>query len=81
MACSWFRRHRVKCFFMGPEVMERRKFTRAFKLEAVRQLKPFAPFEGAFVENVCVRRSNRDLRSHLDESVDGDSKIARCIVR
>ena len=36
MACTRFKRHRVRCFDDWRWVMERRKFTREFKLEAVR---------------------------------------------
>src|SRR5712692_10298837 len=40
MACTRFHRHRVRCFDGNRRcVMERRKFTREFKLEAVRLIK------------------------------------------
>jgi hypothetical protein len=40
LACTRFRRHRVRCFLGDRRwVMERQRFTREFKLEAVRLIR------------------------------------------
>ena len=54
--CTRFRRHRVRCFYgTGGEVMERRRFTREFKLEAVRLIRD---------RGVSYAQASEDLKVH-----------------
>ena len=56
LACCRFRRHRVRCFDgTGGGVMERRKFTREFKLEAVKLIKE---------RGVSYAQASHDLSVH-----------------
>src|ERR1700752_658419 len=68
VSCCRFRRHRVKCFEGNRRwVMERRKFTREFKLEAVRLIKE---------RGVSYVQASQDLGVHVSQLRDWVKKFA-----
>jgi transposase len=68
VACTRFRRHRVRCFDgAGGGVMERRKFTREFKLEAVRLIKD---------RGVSYVQASQDLNVHTSQLRDWVKKFS-----
>src|SRR5215213_10010600 len=67
VACTRFRRHRVRCFHGTGGGSERRKFTREFKLEAVRLIKD---------RGVSYTQASADLGVHQSQLRDWVKKFA-----
>ena len=68
VACTRFRRHRVRCFYGTGGDHGRRKFTREFKLEAVRLIKERGVSYAQASQDLSVHQSQ--LRSWVKAQAD-----------